>query len=117
MLPPLNSNNEAGITQILCACGTGPIEMKTLACCRRCYDRRHHSLRFFSGMREHVLERDRFRCRACGQQRRLLVHHRDPGNEPKLLVTSKLVADVLVDGPGDADAAPAPCPCFPIYST
>jgi len=87
MLPPLNSNNEAGITQILCACGTGPIEMKTLVCCRRCYDRRHHSLRFFSGMREHVLERDRFRCRACGQQRRLLVHHPDLHNEPKLLVT------------------------------
>jgi hypothetical protein len=38
-------------------------------------------------MREGVLERDRFRCRACGQQRRLLVHHRYPRNEPKLLVT------------------------------
>ncbi len=61
--------------------------MKTLACCRRCYDQRHHSLRFFNGMRERVLERDRFRCRACGQQRRLLVHHRDSRNEPKLLVT------------------------------
>lgn len=70
-----------------CACSKAPIEMKTLACCRRCYDRRHHSLRFFGGMRERVLERDRLRCRACGGRRRLLVHHRDQSNEPDLLVT------------------------------
>lgn len=70
-----------------CACGAGPIEIKTLGCCRRCYDRRHHSLRFFGGKRESVLERDRFRCRACGAGGRLLVHHRDRSNEPKLLVT------------------------------
>ena len=71
----------------LCACGEGPIEMKTLGCCRRCYDRRRHSLRFFGGIREQVVERDRFRCRACGTRRRLLVHHRDRSNEPDLLVT------------------------------
>ncbi len=61
--------------------------MKSPACCRRCYDRRHHSLRFFGGMRERVLERDRFRCRACGARVRLLVHHRDRSNEPDLLIT------------------------------
>lgn len=71
----------------LCACGRRPIEMKSPACCRRCYDRRHHSLRFFGGMRERVLERDRFRCRACGARVRLLVHHRDRSNEPDLLIT------------------------------
>src|SRR5713226_6442033 len=49
----------------LCACGKKSIELKTLGCCRTCYDRRHHSLRFFGGMRERVLERDRLRCRAC----------------------------------------------------
>src|SRR5947209_5262347 len=38
-------------------------------------------------MRERVLKRDRFRCRACGARTRLLVHHRDHGNEPNLLVT------------------------------
>ena len=38
-------------------------------------------------MRERVLKRDRLRCRACGAQGRLLVHHRDRSNEPNLLVT------------------------------
>jgi hypothetical protein len=38
-------------------------------------------------MREQVLERDRFRCRACGTRRRLLVHHRTRSNAPKVLVT------------------------------
>jgi hypothetical protein len=38
-------------------------------------------------MRERVLERDRFRCRVCGARQRLLVHHRDRHNEPKVLVT------------------------------
>jgi hypothetical protein len=46
-----------------------------------------HSVRFFGGMRERVLERDRFRCRACGTERRLLVHHRTLNNEPQVLVT------------------------------
>jgi hypothetical protein len=46
-----------------------------------------HSSRFFGGMRERVLERDRFRCRACGARSRLLVHHRDRSNEPNFLVT------------------------------
>jgi hypothetical protein len=71
----------------LCACGKRLIELKTLGCCRRCYDRRYHSLRLFGGMRERVLERDRFRCRVCGARQRLLIHHRDRHNEPKVLVT------------------------------
>jgi hypothetical protein len=72
---------------LLCACGKRGIELKSPGCCRRCYDRRYHSLRLFGGMRERVLERDRFPCRACGARQRLLVHHRDRHNEPKVLVT------------------------------
>ena len=39
------------------SCGKKTIELKTLGCCRSCYDRRHHSLRFFGGLRERVMER------------------------------------------------------------
>jgi hypothetical protein len=56
-------------------------------CCRYpCYDRRHHSVRFFGGLRERVLERDRFRCTVCRTQSRLLVHHRDRNNQTKSLI-------------------------------
>src|SRR5713226_2926753 len=70
----------------LCPCGKR-IALKTLGCCRSCYDRRHHSLRFFGGLRERVLERDRFRCRGCGKRSALVVHHRDRHNRANLLVT------------------------------
>jgi hypothetical protein len=70
----------------LCPCGKR-IALKALACCRSCYDRRHHSLRFFGGLRERVLERDRFRCRGCGKRSALVVHHRDRRNRADLLVT------------------------------
>src|ERR1700687_5844621 len=33
------------------------------------------------------VERDRFRCRACGAESELLVHHRAGSNAPKILVT------------------------------
>jgi hypothetical protein len=72
---------------LLCACGKKVIELKTLGCCHACYDRRQYSLRFFGGLREKVLERDRYRCRACGARGRLVVHHRDGSNAPELLVT------------------------------
>jgi hypothetical protein len=70
----------------LCPCGQ-QIALKTLGCCRSCYDRRRHSLRFFGGLRERVLERDRFRCRGCGKRSALVVHHRDQQNRADLLVT------------------------------
>jgi hypothetical protein len=70
----------------LCPCGKR-IALKALGCCRSCYDRRHHSLRFFGGLRERVLERDRFRCRGCGKRSALVVHHRDRCNRANLLVT------------------------------
>ena len=74
--------------RLLCGCGRRPIELKGPGCCRLCYYRRYHSLRWFGGLRELVLKRDRFRCRACGAARRLVVHHRDGGHNSKsLLVT------------------------------
>jgi hypothetical protein len=69
----------------LCACGRKPVELKGL--CRLCYHRSYHSLRFFGGLREAVLRRDRFRCRVCGSGAPLLVHHRDGHNERRLLIT------------------------------
>ena len=70
----------------LCPCGKR-IAMRALGCCRSCYDRRHHSLRFFGGLRERVMERDRFRCRGCGKRSALVVHHRDRCNRADVLVT------------------------------
>ena len=61
--------------------------LKSLGCCRSCYDRRYHSLRFFGGLRERVLERDRFRCRGCGRRSALVVHHRERRSRADLLVT------------------------------
>jgi hypothetical protein len=71
---------------LLCACGQ-PIAVKRLARCRSCYERRRHSLRFFSGLRERVLQRDRLRCRGCGAQVSLVVHHRAPQNQTQALIT------------------------------
>jgi hypothetical protein len=71
----------------LCGCGRRPVELNGLGCCRSCYYRRYHSLRFFGGLREAVLKRDRFRCRVCGKGAPLLVHHRDGHNEKRLLIT------------------------------
>ena len=55
------------------------------SCCRLCYYRRHRSLRFFGGLRETILKRDRFRCRACGDVARLVVHQEH--NEKRGLIT------------------------------
>jgi hypothetical protein len=63
------------------------MELKGLGCCRACYYRRYHSLRFFGGLREAVLRRDRFRCRVCRSGAPLLVHHSDGHNERRLLIT------------------------------
>ena len=69
-------------------CGSGTLLARGY--CRACYDRRRHSLRYFGGLRERVLERDRC-CPLCLEERgrviesRLVVHHRRPGsNQPKL---------------------------------
>lgn len=83
---PIEGRGQALQLSFLCPCGSR-IALKNLGCCRSCYDRRHHSLRFFGGLRERVLERDRFRCRGCGKRSALVVHHRDRRNRTNLLVT------------------------------
>jgi hypothetical protein len=67
------------------ACGSDALLAQGL--CRACYDRRRHSLRFFAGQRERVLQRDGC-CQVCLSNERLLVHHRHPGqNRPALHIT------------------------------
>jgi hypothetical protein len=61
--------------------------LKVLGCCRLCYQRHYHSVRWFGGLRELIIKRDRFRCRVCGVGRRLVVHHRDERNAKPLLIT------------------------------
>jgi hypothetical protein len=78
---------ETGQLSFLCACGGKAVELKTLGCCRSCYDRQYRSRRLFGGLRDRVLRRDGYRCRGCGSQSRLLVHHRDNRNEEELLLT------------------------------
>jgi hypothetical protein len=88
MRPDENRRAAAGEQlALLYACGKRPIAVKRLGCCRSCYDRRHHSLRFFGGLREHVLERDRSRCRGCGINSALVVHHRALDNQAASLIT------------------------------
>jgi hypothetical protein len=63
------------------------MELKGLRCCRLCYYRQYDSLRWFGGLRDLILKRDRFKYRACGAPRRLVVHHRDGRNAKPLLIT------------------------------
>ena len=72
---------------LFCGCGRRPVELREPGCCRLCYCRRYRSLRFFGGLRETILKRDRFRCRACGDLARLVVHHRNERNEKRGLIT------------------------------
>ena len=72
---------------LFCGCGRRPVELREPGCCRLCYCRRYRSLRFFGGLREAVLKRDRFRCRACGASARLVVHHRSGDNQKRRLIT------------------------------
>jgi hypothetical protein len=85
--PKVPSEARAVQLELLCACGRRPVELKVLGCCRLCYQRRYHSLRWFGGLRELILERDRFKCRVCGMSRRLVVHHRDERNAKPWLIT------------------------------
>ena len=72
---------------LFCGCGRRPVELREPGCCRLCYGRRYRSLRFFGGLRELILKRDRFRCRACGADARLIVHHRSGDNQKRRLIT------------------------------
>jgi hypothetical protein len=84
---PVERVEESGQLSFLCSCGARTVELKTLGCCRSCYDRQYRSRRLFGGLRDRVLKRDQYRCRGCGARSRLLVHHRDSRNEEELLLT------------------------------
>jgi hypothetical protein len=65
----------------------GALSPLTAGLCNSCYWRGKHSLRFYGGSREEVLQRDSCRCRACGSERWVGVHHRQAGNHtPSLLI-------------------------------
>src|ERR1700730_2692885 len=83
----VSSKTRPAQMDLLCACGRRLVELKALGCCRLCYQRRYHSMRWFGGLRELILKRDRFRCRVCGVGRRLVVHHRAERNAKPWLVT------------------------------
>jgi hypothetical protein len=72
---------------LFCRCGRRSVELKGRSCCRLCYGRRYRSLRFFGGLREVILKRDRFRCRASSASARLVVHHRSGVNQRRRLIT------------------------------
>lgn len=85
--PRLKDQRAPAQLDLLCVCGRRPVELKGLGCCSLCYYRHYHSWRWFGGLREVVLKRDRFSCRACGAQWRLVVHHREERNKKALLIT------------------------------
>jgi hypothetical protein len=72
---------------LFCRCGRRAVELKGSGFCRLCYGRRYRSLRFFGGLRDAILKRDRFRCRACSARVRLVVHHRSRANRRRRLIT------------------------------
>ena len=55
--------------------------------CLPCYRARWNSLRRFGGHREEVLARDGYRCRVCGQDEDVVVHHRAPVQDAALMIT------------------------------
>ena len=70
---------------LFCPCGALP--PLTAGLCNSCYWKSRHSLRFYGGCREEVLQRDGRRCRACGSERWVGVHHREARNHtPSLLL-------------------------------
>jgi hypothetical protein len=84
---PREGNSLPGPRQFALFCPCGTLPPLTAGLCSSCYWKSRHSLRFFGGRREEVLERDGHCCRACGSQRWIGVHHRRPGsNAPSLLL-------------------------------
>jgi hypothetical protein len=54
--PPEEQSAQLGL---LCTCGRRPVQLKARGCCRLCYYRRYHLVRWFGGLRELILKRDR----------------------------------------------------------
>jgi len=72
----------AGIQRSLhCRCGRGKV--LALGMCATCYTLKRQDEEYFGGLREQVLRRDGYCCRACGAsgrgKRSIVVHHRVPG--------------------------------------
>jgi hypothetical protein len=84
---PREGNSRPDPRQLALFCPCGALPPLTAGLCNSCYWKWRHSLRFYGGRREEILERDGRRCRACGSDRWLGVHHRQPGsNTPSLLL-------------------------------
>jgi len=64
-----------------CRCGRGKV--LALGMCATCYTLKRQDEAYFGGLREQVLKRDGYCCRACGAsgrgKRSIVVHHRVPG--------------------------------------
>lgn len=82
--PRKRLEDEAQIS-LLCRCGALPL---IGGACRTCYHRAWRSSVYFGGNRERALERDNHKCRACGADKKPIVHHRKRGaNATRLLIT------------------------------
>jgi 5-methylcytosine-specific restriction endonuclease McrA len=66
---------------LCCPCGNPKVLARGL--CPTCYTLKRQDEAYFGGLREEVLKRDKYRCRACGapghSKRSIVVHHRAPG--------------------------------------
>jgi hypothetical protein len=85
---PREGNLRPDPSQLALFCPCGALPPLTAGLCNSCYWKWRHSLRFFGGCRQEVLERDGWRCRACGSSEWIGIHHRKPGeNRPSFLIT------------------------------
>lgn len=81
-----------GLAQRVLHCPCGRLRVVALGLCAICYSLKQQDGRHFSGLREHVLERDGYRCRVCDasgrDKRSIVVHHRVPGRSTLALMIS-----------------------------
>jgi hypothetical protein len=77
--PPPSSRGPLPRRQARLFCPCGSLRLFCRGWCSRCYWQEKHSRRRFAGHRDEILERDGRRCRGCGSERKLAVHHRHPG--------------------------------------
>jgi 5-methylcytosine-specific restriction endonuclease McrA len=71
---------------------TGRPDILALGLCATCYTLKRQDEQYFGGLREAVLERDGYGCRACDapgrEKRSIIVHHRLRGvSELKLMIS------------------------------
>jgi hypothetical protein len=83
---------ETGRAQLAFCCPCGRPEILALGLCPTCYTLKRQDEEYFGGLREAVLERDGYRCCACGapgrEKRSITVHHRVLGvSELRLMIS------------------------------